>query len=591
MKSAPAPTSALRTSFDARADVVARSSIQRSWRRSCLSGVDPDLGALAEGTGEVGLNTELDWAAAPVLADLESALGAPALIVLSDAEARLTRFWAPESTIRARFETVGAYPGAGAAEEQIGTNAIGTALEEGRSIVVVGREHYQHTFERITCAAALVRNPVTKRKIGAIALAMLDHSGGEDLLALTMRASRAVEQRLLERVTAADRLLLEALKARSGGAQRCVVGVSRDMMMANEPGMRLLPRLDQAMLWERARETVETGRERTVDILVGADVEPVSVRCVPVRNADVTIGALIDFGTSESASGRRRPAIGPARGNVGASAPGPDALIGHSREACSLTERIAAAASSAGSVLVSGEPGAGKAAVARSLLRRRFPSEEASVVNCSDPEAVQNFAADMRLNRPVILTHVELLDAGLAYRLRDRVRSSPQAHDFLVATMDTTEAGKPIELPLISELGSLRLDVPCLRYRREDIAPLAEHFAREAGGGSRRISPEAMQLLLRYPWPGNIRELRSVVEGAARLTRANIELEDLPGELRRLATRRPLSPLEQAEADAILAALRACGNNKVQAAALLQISRSRLYRKASAYGLVGAVLG
>jgi DNA-binding NtrC family response regulator len=242
-------------------------------------------------------------------------------------------------------------------------------------------------------------------------------------------------------------------------------------------------------------------------------------------------------------------------------------------------------------VLVSGEPGVGKASVARAVLGRRFPGSDVIVVNCSDADAARAFVADAHMEAPVILAHVELLDAELAYRLRDRVRRSQKSHRYLVGTTNTTNAERPLDLPLVDELGRVRLDVPCLRYRRDDIAPLVEHFARQMGSGPRQFSPEAMQLMLRYPWPGNVRELRSVVEGVVGSTHGNVELEDLPGDLRRLATRRPLSPLEQAEADAILAALRACGNNKVQAASLLQISRSRLYRKASAYGLVGTVLG
>jgi hypothetical protein len=216
------------------------------------------------------------------------------------------------------------------------------------------------------------------------------------------------------------------------------------------------------------------------------------------------------------------------------------------------------------------------------------------MVNCSDPRAVEQLAVCADPSGPVLITHVELLDTTVAYRLRDALRRLPELQHCCVFTMNTTPngpgTGEVPDLPLVDELGGLTVEVPSLRYRRDDIAPLVEHFGIQNGASVRRFTPAAMQLMLRYLWPGNIRELKSVVEGAIASASSDVELADLPGNLRRLATRRPLTPLEQAEADAILAAMRACGNNKVQAAAMLQISRSRLYRKASAYGLVGAVL-
>lgn len=572
-----------------------RPAIHRSWRRCSLGGVDRERGTLFQGSMDVELDAELHGVAAPVLAKLEDELGVPALIVLSDAAGRFIRLGAPESAVLRRFEDVGAYPGASAGEELVGTNAIGTALEEGQPLVVVGNEHYQQGFDPITCAAALVRNPLTRRTVGSIALAALNVGAGDDMLPLVLDASRAVERRLLERASAADRLVLEALKARGGGAHRSVVGVSRDMLIANEPGMRLLPRLDQAALWERARETVETGKERIVEVTVGSDSAPLFVKCLPVCDADVTVGALIDCGCGEPGSLRRRVAHSGDKPGVPARMSVAELLVGRSREARYLNARIEAAAESNGAVLVTGEPGTGKAAVAKVVLAHRFPGLEAVRVNCSDVRADKQLAISTDAGVPVIFTHVELLSTTLAYRLRDALRREPELQRSWTATMNTTTSPLTAEcladVPLVDEFGGPPLEVPALRYRRDDIALLVEHFGNQARIGSCRFSLEAMQLLLRYPWPANIRELKNVVQAAIRSTHRDIELGDLPANISRLATRRPLTPLEQAEADAILAAMRACGNNKVQAAAMLQISRSRLYRKASAYGLVGAVLG
>src|SRR5262249_61456001 len=74
--------------------------------------------------------------------------------------------------------------------------------------------------------------------------------------------------------------------------------------------------------------------------------------------------------------------------------------------------------------------------------------------------------------------------------------------------------------------------LPPLRARREDIPALAEHFlARAASKLARtlRLSPGALERLLRYPWPGNVRELENAIERAAILTRTEVvEPDDLP---------------------------------------------------------------
>jgi transcriptional regulator with AAA-type ATPase domain len=217
------------------------------------------------------------------------------------------------------------------------------------------------------------------------------------------------------------------------------------------------------------------------------------------------------------------------------------------------------------------------------------------IFRCSDlnPEAVLVRA---RLH-PVILSHVETIGHVAAYRLSDALREGDLDPRRVVGTLGA--GANPVYSAgthaLMDELGQLRLEVPPLRYRRDDIPAIATHFARNSGLRPDRFQPEVHQLLLRYAWPGNCRELRGVVVDACTAAAASgapaVGLQHIPVEVRRRASRRPLSPLEQAEADAILAALLACGHNKLHAAALLQISRPRLYRKMRAYGLDGAALG
>ncbi|MDZ7700115.1 MAG: sigma-54 dependent transcriptional regulator [Deltaproteobacteria bacterium] len=77
----------------------------------------------------------------------------------------------------------------------------------------------------------------------------------------------------------------------------------------------------------------------------------------------------------------------------------------------------------------------------------------------------------------------------------------------------------------------LEVEIPALRHRREDIAPLLEFFMRRYAAASLQFSPEALDMLIKYPFPGNVRELEHVVQRTATLTRGRLIAPiDLPGD-------------------------------------------------------------
>jgi DNA-binding NtrC family response regulator len=192
---------------------------------------------------------------------------------------------------------------------------------------------------------------------------------------------------------------------------------------------------------------------------------------------------------------------------------------------------------------------------------------------------------------------------------------------------------------LYYRLSVIHAIVPPLRERADDIPLLAEHFLtrmrQQVGRRVRGFRPEAMAALVAHAWPGNVRELRNAIERAVVLGRSEyIEEADLPPNLiarapsRRSAPTPPLGsmaisaapialpaqslpslpvpplsspsitvPAEAApeppaarslrdlERDGIVAALNATGGNKAQAAAILEIDRSTLYKKLKEYGI------
>lgn len=152
-------------------------------------------------------------------------------------------------------------------------------------------------------------------------------------------------------------------------------------------------------------------------------------------------------------------------------------------------------------------------------------------------------------------------------------------------------AAKRFREDLYFRLAVVTLSVAPLRERQEDIRLLAQHFAKRSGPPDfdPTILPEAMDLLVRYDWPGNVRELENAIERAVALnTTGPIRPEDLPSSVQgpaaavRAYQPRPLS-LAEMERHAIEHALARSRNNKLEAARLLGIGKTTLYRKLRDY--------
>ena len=139
---------------------------------------------------------------------------------------------------------------------------------------------------------------------------------------------------------------------------------------------------------------------------------------------------------------------------------------------------------------------------------------------------------------------------------------------------------------LYYRLAVLEIDLPPLRDRIADLPLLVDAFLKAAGARARRFDRAAIDAMSRYPWPGNLRELRNVVWRAATLAEGEtIAIEDLPAEVRAgqgpatEAAPAAVPTLAEAERRAIAVAMKAADGNKSRAAALLGISRDTLYRK------------
>ena len=142
---------------------------------------------------------------------------------------------------------------------------------------------------------------------------------------------------------------------------------------------------------------------------------------------------------------------------------------------------------------------------------------------------------------------------------------------------------------LYYRLNVIRIDLPPLRERREDIPLLVRYFMakynKKIGKDVRRIADDALMTFVSYPWPGNIRELQNMVERAVVVTETDeIRREDLPIELLGIAdsAKRDLS-LKSLEKDHILHVLKLTGGNKKHAARELGMNAATLWRKLKSF--------
>jgi len=141
------------------------------------------------------------------------------------------------------------------------------------------------------------------------------------------------------------------------------------------------------------------------------------------------------------------------------------------------------------------------------------------------------------------------------------------------------------------------IHLPPLRTRKEDIPLLANKFLRDYCGPDNicGIEEEAMCLLLEYEYPGNIRELQSIIQSAVNLSQGRpISINFLPDHLKRhksilecqnISTSEPIVPLDQIEKSHIIKAYQHTGRNKSQTARLLGIGLNTLRRKLKSYGV------
>lgn len=200
-----------------------------------------------------------------------------------------------------------------------------------------------------------------------------------------------------------------------------------------------------------------------------------------------------------------------------------------------------------------------------------------------------------------VLQNQEIIRAGGSKKINVDVR-------IIAATnrnMDQLVREHKFRGDLYYRLNVFTLNLPGLVERKEDILLLSDYFIKNhsaaLGKSAKRLSPDAAKILFHYGWPGNIRELKNVIERAVNISRKNMILpEDLPLNLQNFETAEnrtgttktkvapkisSLNRVQQLEKNAIIEALNKCNGNISKTAEFLGLNRRTLYRRMDNYGI------
>ena len=303
-------------------------------------------------------------------------------------------------------------------------------------------------------------------------------------------------------------------------------------------------------------------------------------------------------------------------------------LVSRSPRMRKLFELVPAVAQSMSSVLVCGESGTGKELLARAIHAQSGRADGPFIaVNCGAlPDNLleaelfgfkKGAFTDAKSDRPgrferarggtIFLDEIGEVSTAMQVRLlrvlQERTFEPLGATEVVQADVRVVAAthrdlkqmvdSGAFRLDLFYRLNVVRLELPALRERPEDISLLAEHFVdrlnqlqgRQVSG----LTNTALATLGGYRFPGNVRELENVIERAFVLCgKGPIDVEHLPDEFLPVAPIAPVSgsPLIQAEAAALTAALHKHRGNRGAVAEELGIHRATLYRKMREHGLL-----
>jgi transcriptional regulator of acetoin/glycerol metabolism len=628
------------------------SALIASWQRSLESGVNPSA-RLAPFAVHGDAVEALRWRHRELLAASDRLFAATAdlfadsgsMLLLTNQDGVILKAAGDLRTLTAG-EKIHLTTGGDWREAMAGTNGIGTALATGEPTYIHGSEHFCEGIKSWSCAAAPICEPGTGSIIGVLDISGPPSTYQINNLTLAITAARQIEMVLAEQSARQHmRLLAFCLQRLSSCDAAGMIAIDRRGRLVHTTGRVPLP----VGIGERF-----PGMDESSAVEDWARHLPQGLRAEwfsPVVVEGSTIGAMLVVPAIRSRSSGKRTAgrinaFGSAAGHQCGGEPGSEAdpqrncfaqILGQSAVMLAAVNRGRQLARRRVPVLIEGETGVGKELFARAIHGEERGGGAFVAYNCGAASkeligselfghvhgAFTGATAEGRPGRfelahggtlcldeigelPLELQPVLLraLEEGVVYRLGD---TQPRHVDVRLLAMtnrnlhDEVKSGR-FRGDLYYRISVTRIQIPPLRERDIDIDLLVEHFNRRLALRHavpvRRLNPEVMTVLRAYSWPGNVREMRNIIENLLLTSREEeIGLDELPAELlAETATVGMAEPvllqstsLEETERAAIARAVYGAHGNLAQAARSLGVSRSTLYRKIEIYQLEGIV--
>lgn len=569
------PASSLSTTDDV------SSLIAQSWQRSRQAGVVPDGSnpPRLQFVEDLDLRRRLVQCASPIIDRLHDDLSGMSLsVALTDEHAQVMLRRDNDPALAAKLDGVCFAPGFNYSEDVIGTNGVGTALETGMAVYVNGREHFHEAIHDFTCAGAPIHNPILGRVEGLIDITGLAREANPLMRQLALGAARDIESALRSTGSEKQQLVLGEFLAACRRRQAAVYSLSCGVFMSNSIGSRLLDPIDEAFLREEAHALLGPSQITQLDLHLPSGGS-ITVKRNIIEDGVEVAGVILEVERSPHPTHAvtRRRSIPVLPGSTGSSP----------QWARCSSELIALASSEANTIL-RGEGGSGRLTLARGAHLYKNPQAPIVVVECDATRPVESGVSKAIESSAttIVLRDIDLLDAQQDQVVSDLVSADQRSYParWIVATSSTD--GSRLLHSVLARNFATTLDVPALRHHPDDIpAIIRMRLGQSAPHRESDIRDDALRVLKKYHWPGNVAELVDTLEFALRVKPAGaITAADLPPALSS-APRRTMTTMESTERDAIVVALRECGGNRVAAAKSLGIARSSLYRKIETFGI------
>lgn len=580
--------------------------IVASWERSRAAGVDAAHPSSAR-VDEIDTGSRLVRCAQPVLEQLEvDTADMPLVIALTDKKARIVRRIDSSPSVARLLDRVQFAPGFDCSEAVLGTNGIGTVLEAGQPVSVVGPEHFIDYLQLFACTGAPIIDLVTGRIEGVLDITSLAQAWSPIMHTLVKSAAKDISRNLLLDRTQSQHAIFDTyLRVTARSTRQAVFAFGDTLFIASPAAQQMFDAAEQQVLREHATFlmaqkdhasdtlTLPGGRRlvhiRGTRILVGSDVAGMVVVAEPVNSRragspnDFAEQVLPQIGVATQQTSKIADVLFRSRDTV-ASGRSPAWV-----RACTELRKMLEGKQSA---LLLGEAGVGKFTLAMELFHAVYPSAHSIAIDATQIEGAPSDISSL-LNEPgePTLHVVRDIDQATADGIEQlkayfAAIKSLNGPVWIVATVSRSPSSSPLPFGELLAYFDAAITVPPLRCRTDDLPAIIAALLRAIAPSRKvRLSSAAQRLISCYSWPRNISQLRdALVYAVRRRPVGEIQESDLPAYCQ-TASRHVLTPLEVIERDAIVRALQDTNSNRVAAATQLGMSRSSLYRKLKTYGI------